>query len=121
MIKGEIIRFAIVGVLATLLHYGIYYALMNVMNVSVAYSLGYAIAFCANFFATSYFTFHSAPSWKKFIGMAGAHGTNYLLHIVLLNIFLWMGIPKAWAPAPVYMIALPVNFLLVKFVFKKKS
>lgn len=118
---GEFIRFGMVGILATLLHYGIYYILQRYINVNVAYTAGYALSFIANFYLTSYFTFGTPPSWKKLIGMGGAHAVNYLLHISLLNIFLWIGISKTWAPIPVFAIAIPVNFLLVRFVFKHKK
>ncbi len=117
---GEAVRFGIVGVEATALHYGIYYLLQQVINVNVAYTVGYAVSFVANFYATSYFTFGTSPSWKKLFGMGAAHGVNYLLHILLLNVFLWMGIPKVWAPFPVFAVVIPVNFLLVRFVFKRK-
>ncbi len=118
---GEFVRFGIVGVLATALHYGIYWLLMHVMNVNIAYTTGYVLSFIANFYLTSYFTFGTAPSWKKLVGMGGAHGVNYLLHIVLLNTFLYLGVSKAWAPLPVFAIAIPVNFILVRFVFKSKK
>ena len=117
---GEAVRFGIVGVGATALHYGIYYLLQQVIDVNVAYTVGYAVSFVANFYATSYFTFGTSPSWKKLFGMGAAHGVNYLLHILLLNVFLWMGIPKVWAPFPVFAVVIPVNFLLVRFVFKRK-
>ena len=113
----EFIRFGVVGVLATALHYGIYYFL----NVNVAYTTGYVISFIVNFYLTSYFTFGTTPSWKKLVGMGGAHLVNYLLHIILLNVFLYLGVSKAWAPVPVFAIAIPVNFLFVRFVFKHKK
>lgn len=62
---GEAVRFGIVGVGATALHYGIYYLLQQVINVNVAYTVGYAVSFVANFYATSYFTFGTSPSWKN--------------------------------------------------------
>lgn len=117
----EAIRFGIVGVIATALHYGIYYLLQPYINVNIAYTTGYALSFIANFYLTSYFTFGTPPSWKKLAGMGGAHAVNYLLHIALLNLFLWAGIPKTLAPIPVFAIAIPVNFLLVRFVFKHKK
>lgn len=90
-------------------------------NVNVAYTTGYVISFIVNFYLTSYFTFGTTPSWKKLVGMGGAHLVNYLLHIILLNVFLYLGVSKAWAPVPVFAIAIPVNFLFVRFVFKHKK
>ena len=117
----EFIRFGVVGVLATALHYGIYYFLQSFINVNVAYTTGYVISFIVNFYLTSYFTFGTTPSWKKLVGMGGAHLVNYLLHIILLNVFLYLGVSKAWAPVPVVAVAVPVNFLFVRFVFKHKK
>ncbi len=117
---NEAVRFAFVGGLATVLHYGIYLVLQRFLQVDLAYTIGYITSFIANFYLTAYFTFHSSPSWKKLMGMGGAHAINYILHITLLNVFLWIGISKTYAPIPVFAIAIPINFILVRFVFKKK-
>lgn len=110
----EFIRFVMVGILATALHYGIYFLLQRFINVNIAYTLGYALSFIANFYLTAYFTFGKKPSWSKAFGFGGAHLFNYLLHIGLLNTFLWLGLSKTLAPIPVFAIAIPVNFLLVR-------
>lgn len=115
----QFVRFGLVGVFATAFHYGIYWFLMHYMNASIAYSIGYALSFVANFFLTSYFTFKKKATVKKGVGFVLSHGVNYLLHIVLLNVFFWMGLSKTFAPIPVYCIVVPVNFLLVRYVFKK--
>lgn len=117
-LAGEAIRFALVGMLATVLHYGIYYVLQKMMDAGVAYSIGYAVSFLMNFLLTARFTFGARPTWQRLAGMGGAHGVNYLVHISLLSLFLWAGMPRSWAPLPVFAIAIPVNFLLVRFVFK---
>ena len=46
-------------------------------------------------------------------------GFIYLLHVAFLNLFLWLGVSKSLAPIPVFAIVIPINFLLVRFVFKK--
>ena len=117
-ILGEAVRFCLVGALATGLHYGLYYLLQRVLDVNVAYTAGYLLAFIANFYLTAWFTFGTAPSGRKLAGMGAAHLTNYLLHMGLLNLFLRVGLPQEWAPLPVFAIAIPVNFLLVRWVFK---
>ena len=117
----EFIRFVLVGIFATLLHYGIYYLLQTILNVNVAYTIGYVLSFISNFYLSSYFTFRVNPSWKKLVGMGGAHGVNYLLHMLLLNLFLYLGISKIWAPIPVFAIVIPINYILVRTVFKHKK
>lgn len=119
----EFLRFALVGVVATALHYGIYYLLQyllpqNDVYVNIAYTVGYLVSLIANFYLTAYFTFGSRPSWKRAGGFGGAHAVNYGLHICLLNLFLYLGVPPRWAPFPVFAIAVPVNFVLVRLVFK---
>ena len=117
----EFLRFAVVGVFATAVHYGIYYLLQPYINVNIAYTIGYVLSFIMNFYMTSYFTFRVKPSVKKLFGLGGVHLINYLLHIVLLNLFLWIGINKTLAPLPVFMIVIPITFLLAQFVFKSKK
>lgn len=118
---GEAVRFAMVGVVATAMHYAIYYALLPVLDENIAYTIGYVLSFLLNFQLTASFTFHSAPSWGKLFGMGGAHLVNYLLHIALLNLFLWLGMRGVLAPLPVFAIAIPINFVLVRFVFNRKK
>ena len=115
------VRFIMVGIFATALHSGIYIILQQIINVNIAYSIGYVLSFIANFYLTAFFTFRKKPSWKKAFGFGGAHLVNYLLHMSLLNLFLWLGISKPFAPIPVFAIGIPVNFLLVRFVFKYKG
>lgn len=117
----EFIRFALVGILATALHYGLYYLLQTLINVNIAYATGYLLSFIVNFYLTAYFTFGTRPSWKKAVGFSGAHLVNFLIHMLLLNLFLWAGISHTWAPLPVFAIAIPVNFILIRFVFKHKN
>ena len=116
---GEAVRFGIVGVVATAVHYGIYLLLLPAMNESVAYTIGYVLSFVLNYYLTSHFTFRKKSSVRNGIGFVGSHAVNYLLHIVLLNVFIGIGVSERLAPVPVYCIAVPVNFLLVRIVFRK--
>lgn len=115
----EFVRFCIVGVIATVIHYGIYLLLDQWINVNVAYTLGYAISLCCNLFLTAKFTFKEQITTKRIGGFLACHGVNYLMHMLLLNLFLWLGVPEPWAPIPVYCIVVPINFILVRTVFKR--
>lgn len=117
----EVIRFCIVGTLATGIHYGIYLLLNRFILVWFAYTIGYAISFICNFYLTSVFTFQSKATIKKGVGFIICHLINYILHLLFLTIFIWMGVEENYAPIPVYLIVIPINFLLVRFVFKTKK
>ena len=115
----EPLRFCIVGGLATAVHYGIYLLLNLWIWTWLAYTIGYALSFCMNYVLTNYFTFRTKPSVKNGAGFALSHAVNYGMHMGLLEFFLWLGVAEWLAPIPVYCIAVPVNFLLVRFFFKK--
>jgi putative flippase GtrA len=116
---GELIRFGIVGTTAAAIHYGVYWVLQHWINVNVAYTIGYAISFLLNYYLSAHFTFKEKASAKNGIGFGSAHLFNYCLHIVLLNFFLWIGLSRELAPIAVLAIAVPTNFVLVRFAFKK--
>ena len=120
-VVSEMLRFVIVGLVATAIHYGVYWILMYWLDVTVAYSLGYAISFVCNFLMTSMFTFRQRATAKKGLGFAVAHGINYGLHVLCLYFFLWLGVSEQLVPIPVFAVVIPVNFLLVRFVFKSKQ
>lgn len=113
----EVVRFGIVGTVSTALHYGIYWVLQHWIEVNISYTIGYALSFLVNYWLSAHFTFHKTTSVKNGFGFGGAHLVNYCLHIVLLNLFLWIGLSNEVAPLAVYAIAIPVNFILVRLVF----
>lgn len=115
---GEFVRFGIVGVIATGIHYAIYYLLQRFTGAGTAYTAGYAVSFAANFVLTSLFTFRARATAARGVGFVSAHLCNYLLQMFLLNVMLRAGLSRTFAPVPVYCIAVPVNFLMVRFVFR---
>ena len=46
---------------------------------------------------------------------------NYLLEIGLLNLFLWIGAGELLAPILVMIIVVPINFLILHFVYIYKG
>lgn len=123
--EHEFIRFCIVGGIATAIHYGLYlllikgFSVQNSLGVNICYTIGYFVSWCCNLWMTARFTFKSEVTVLRGVGFAVSHAVNYGLHIAFLNLFLWMGISEAWAPIPVYCLVVPINFLMVRFVFRK--
>lgn len=116
---GEMVRFSIVGVLITVIHYAVYWLLQLVINVNFAWTAGYIVGFVVNYYLSARYIFREKATAQNGAGFGGAHLVNYFLQMGLLNFFLWLGWSAEWAPVGVYAISIPVNFLLVRFVFKK--
>ena len=127
---GEILRFGIVGVVATLIQYGVYRGLIFFIPAdatpsrarllsSLCMTAGYGVSFVFNFFASTHFTFRVEANARHGAGFAFSHAVNYLLQMATLNFFLWIGLSKAWAPVPMFCICVPVNFVLVRFFLKR--
>lgn len=118
-IVREALRFGIVGVSATAIHYILYIVTLAWLSESPAYSVGYFISFLFNYYMSARFTFKKKSNVRNGAGFIGAHAFNYLLQVTLLNFFISIGISREVAPVPVYCIAVPVNFMVVRFVFRK--
>ena len=121
--RYQFIRYCTVGSLAAGIHYGVYFVLQEyeLVNLNIAYTIGSATSFICNFFMTSYFTFRSNPSLKKALGFGGSHLVNYLIHMGLFNLFLSLDVNQEIAPLFVLAVAVPVNFVMLRFVFKHKK
>ena len=118
--QSEVFRFIITGGLATALHYGIYFVLLLLsVNMSLAFAVGYFLSFVFNYLMSAYFTFKKKTTKRNGMGFIIAHCINFMLQVSLLNFFVWLGTHKALAPIPAYAISIPVNFIIVRFVFNK--
>ena len=116
---SEFTRFGIVGSVALIILYAVYYVLLFWIEHNIAYTIGYIISFVSNYILTVKFTFHTKVSKRNGAGFALSHFVNYLLQIGCLNLFLWLGMTESIAPIPVFAICVPTNFVLVRFFMKK--
>lgn len=116
----QFIRFCINGCVAVAIQYAIYLLLINVMNEFAANTIAYFVSFCYNFIVTSYWTFNSKPSLKKLGGFGSSHILNYFLQQAFLALYLNIGVSKEFAAILAMGSALPINFTILHFVYKKK-
>ncbi len=118
---GQLIRFGLNGLFVTAIQYGVYLFMQRHTDVNIAYTVGYLISFAVNFFMTSLFTFRTSPTLKRFIGFCGSHAVNYLVQIGLLNIFLFIGMSKIFAPMPAMAGAVIVQFTILRRVYGREK
>ena len=115
----------------------------DVWAITATYAVGYVVSFVANYFASLRWTFKTQGSVRKGLGFAFSHLVNAFMHLILLNFFravgagdalsmllIWLtpwlvellpvlGRPESLLPLPVYIIVVPVNFLMVRFFLKR--
>lgn len=128
---GEVVRFGIVGVIATALQYVVYLAMMPLLGyvvseswsdhglVTVANTVAYAISFAFNFIASTRYTFKVKATAKRGAGFTLSHVVNYTMQTLLLNLFVGLGLSKQLAMLPTLAVCIPVNFVLVRFFLKR--
>ena len=98
----EVIRFGIVGVVATIIQYACYLAFNRIMHPTLANTIAKV-----------------KSTTRRGLGFAFSHLVNYTMQTVVLATMLFVGIPKDWAMVPVFAICVPVNFILVRYFLKK--
>ena len=116
---GRIMRFGVTGSLSTGLHYCAYLLALLVFNATISYTIGYGVGLVFNYFMTTRFTFKKQSSKKNAAGFLGSHIINYLLEIGLLNLLMHFAIGKQLAGIMTLVMIVPINFLLLRFVFVK--
>ena len=115
----------------------------DALGITITYAVGYAVSFVANYFVSLRWTFKTEGSVSKGLGFAFSHLVNAVMHLGLLNFFRWLGAgdalsmlliwlapsvvdvlpvlgrPESLLPLPVYVIVVPLNFLMVRFFLKR--
>ncbi|MDE7401980.1 MAG: GtrA family protein [Muribaculaceae bacterium] len=119
--RGEVLRFGLVGGFCTVLQYGMYVVFYKAVGVTpvVATIISYGISFIANFFLSSFFTFHSDPNAKKGLAFTASHLINMGLQTGLVAIFKYI-MPPVLALLPALAICVPANYFMVRYAFKGK-
>lgn len=115
---GEIIRFGITGVVSTIVTYAVYFILLFCLNPTVSFTIAYLIAMAVNYLLTTYFTFKVKANKKNAGGFVVSNIVNYVLCTLFLNMFIFLGVMEKYAPIPMYMVCIPINYLLVRSVMK---
>ncbi|HEY8435566.1 MAG TPA: YfhO family protein [Haloplasmataceae bacterium] len=114
----EMVRFVIIGGIATTISFLIYQLSLLIFHHNIALTLGYLLSMVFNFFASNRFTFKTTPTIKRGLRFTLAHLSNYLIQLILLNGFILIGLRKGLAIIPTYLLAIPINFFLVRKALK---
>jgi putative flippase GtrA len=113
----RMIRFGLVGVVNTGVYYGLYLVLRTFIPYLVAHFVAFCLAMVGSYFLNCYFTFKVRPTWKKFLLFPLSNVTN--LTVTSLGLYLLVdvaGLSDKWAPLPAAAAAIPITFVVAKYV-----
>ena len=123
---SEIMRFCIVGGIATCIQYGVYVVFVDAVGVKAVPStlISYAVSFIFNYILSTYFTFHKKPTTHNMLGFIGSHAVNMGMQTGIVAIFKGI-VGNTLALLPALAICIPLNYIMVRFafnnnIFKKK-
>ncbi|MCM2390227.1 GtrA family protein [Streptomyces albipurpureus] len=116
-VRGQLVRFALVGVVNTGTYYGLYLALLNWLPYVAAHVLAFVLSMIGSFFLTSYFTYRTRPTWRKFLLFPLTNAANFIVTttgVYLLVDVLGMG--SRYAPLIAAAAAIPITFVLSRTI-----
>jgi putative flippase GtrA len=110
-------RFVAVGVINTAVYYGLYLFLRTVIPYLAAHVIAIFIVMLGSFFLYCYWTFETPPTRHKLALFPFTNATNYL--VTTFGVFVlveWFGVDQRWAPLIAAAAAIPVAFVLSRWV-----
>lgn len=121
-IKGEGLRFLIVGGINTLLTYLVYLILLNFTGYALAFTASFAIGILFAFVGYSLFVFRSALQWHKLIQYPLIYGVQYILGLLFLSVLIKsFKIDDRIAPIINVAVLTPITFMLNRIFLAKKA
>ncbi|MFH8929361.1 GtrA family protein [Streptomyces pristinaespiralis] len=116
-VRGQIVRFGLVGLVNTGTYYGLYLALLTVLPYVAAHVVAFLLSMVGSFFLTSYFTYRTRPTWRKFLLFPLTNAANFVVTtsgVYLLVDVLHLG--STYAPLLAAAAAIPLTFVLSRFI-----
>ena len=115
----EVMRFCMVGVVAVAIQFACYYLLIDFCGHNIALPVSYLVSLSFNYLLTLRFTFKVSSNTKNGVGFIVSHCVNFALQFLFLNFFIGLGMDRRWAIVPVFMVCVPINFILVRLSMKR--
>lgn len=115
--RGQIIRFVAVGAVNTGVYYGLYRALLTVLPYVAAHIAAFTLSMVVSFFLTSYVTYRTRPTWRKFLLFPLSNAANFV--ITTAGVYLLvdvLGLASTYAPLLAAAGAIPVTFLVSRLI-----
>ena len=116
-ISGQLINFALVGVVNTGVYYGLYLLFLQVLPYLAAHILAFALSMTGSFVLNARFTYRIRPTWRKFLLFPLTNATNFL--VTTAGVYVVVDVLHAgnrFAPLLASGAAIPVTFLVSRAI-----
>ncbi|MFF8385154.1 GtrA family protein [Streptomyces kanasensis] len=117
-VSGQIVRFALVGVVNTATYYGFYLLFLTLGLPYVgAHVAAFLLSMTGSFFLNSHFTYRTRPTWRKFLLFPLTNAANFV--ITTAGVYLLVdvaGLSSRYAPLLAAAAAIPVTFVLSRTI-----
>ncbi|MFE0425445.1 GtrA family protein [Streptomyces sp. NPDC058953] len=116
-IRGQLVRFALVGVVNTATYYALYLLFLTRLPYVAAHVLAFVLSMIGSFFLTSYFTYRTRPTWRKFLLFPLTNAANFV--ITTAGVYLLvdvLGLDDRYAPLIAAGAAIPVTFVVSRTI-----
>ncbi|MFD4765101.1 GtrA family protein [Streptomyces niveus] len=116
-VRGQLIRFALVGVVNTGTYYGCYLVLLTWLPYVAAHVAAFVLSMIGSFFLNSYFTYRTRPTWRKFLLFPLTNAANFT--ITTCGVYLLvdvLGFSRTYAPLIAAAAAIPITFVVSRTI-----
>ncbi|MFB7270560.1 GtrA family protein [Streptomyces sp. NPDC056244] len=116
-VRGQLFRFALVGVVNTGTYYVCYLTLLNRLPYVVSHILAFLLSMVGSFFLNSRFTYRTRPTWRKFLLFPLTNAANFV--ITTSGVYLLVDVlhqNSRYAPLFAAAAAVPVTFVVSRTI-----
>ncbi|MFD6990666.1 GtrA family protein [Streptomyces sp. NPDC059943] len=116
-VRGQLIRFALVGVVNTGTYYACYLALLTRLPYVAAHVVAFVLSMTGSFLLNSRFTYRTRPTWRKFLLFPLTNAANFT--ITTSGVYLLVDVlhlSSRYAPLIAAAAAIPITFVVSRTI-----
>ncbi|MFI6107346.1 GtrA family protein [Streptomyces sp. NPDC051310] len=117
-VHGQIVRFALVGVVNTATYYAFYLLLLAAhLPYVAAHVVAFLLSMTGSFFLNCRFTYRTRPTWRKFLLFPLTNAANFVITTSGVWLLVDMaGFSSRWAPLVAAAAAIPITFVVSRTI-----
>lgn len=117
-VRGQLVRFALVGVVNTATYYCFYLSFLALgLPYVAAHVVAFLLSMTGSFFLNCHVTYRTRPTWRKFLLFPLTNAANF----VITTSGVWLlvdlaGFSSRWAPLVAAAAAVPITFAVSRTI-----